>query len=160
MSPLTQILCLIVAANGSPILIRHALRSGLSRPIDGGLRFIDTRPLLGPSKTWTGLLTAIAVTGLLAAALGLPATLGLLIGLSAMTGDLLSSFIKRRLGIASSRPAPMLDQLPESLLPALLAAGPLGLSGQDILLTVTLFFVIEIVLSHLLYRCGLRQYPF
>jgi CDP-2,3-bis-(O-geranylgeranyl)-sn-glycerol synthase len=160
MPPLLQLLCLIVAANGSPILIRLILRSELSRPIDGGVRFIDKRPLLGPSKTWAGLLTAIAVSGLLAAALGLSATLGLLIGVAAMTGDLLSSFIKRRLGILSSRPAPGLDQLPESLLPALLAAGPLGLSGQDILLTVTLFFAIEIALSHLLYRCGLRQYPY
>jgi len=160
MPPLLKLLCLIVVANGSPILIRLLLKSGWNRPVDGSLRFIDQRLLFGPTKTWAGLLTAVAVTGLLATAVGVPATLGLLIGLSAMAGDLLSSFIKRRLGIASSSPAPLLDQLPESLLPALLAAGPLGLSVRDILLAVALFFMIEIALSHLLYRCGQRRYPY
>lgn len=160
MSPLLQVLCLIVVANGSPIVIRLVLNTGLNLPVDSGFRFPDDRPLFGPSKTWIGVVTAIAVTGALAAAIGMPATLGLAIGMSAMAGDLLSSFIKRRLDIASSRPAPVLDQLPESLLPALLAAGPLGLTIGDIVLVVVLFFFIEIALSHLLYRCGLRRHPF
>lgn len=160
MPPLLQLLCLIVVANGSPILIRLILKTGLNRPVDGGLRFIDARPVFGPAKTWAGLVTAVAATGLTATAVGLPAGMGLLIGMSAMTGDLFSSFIKRRLGVESSRPAPVLDQLPESLLPAVLAAGPLGLSGRDVLLAVVLFFLIEIALTHLLYRCGLRPYPY
>lgn len=160
MSPVAQLLCLILAANGSPILVRLTLGARLCAPIDGGHRFTDGRPLLGPSKTWAGFIAAIVAAGALAAAIGLPPLLGASIGLAAMAGDLASSFIKRRLGFVSSKPALILDQLPESLLPALVAAGPLALSGQDILLTVILFFLLEIALSHLLYRLGLREYPF
>lgn len=153
-------LCLLLAANGSPILARLLLGDRLPQPIDGGRRFLDRRPLFGPSKTWLGLGSAVLLTGALAAPLGVAPAVGFAVGVAAMAGDLLSSFIKRRLGLASSRPVPGLDQLPESLLPAAVAAGPLGLTGADILLAVTLFCAIEITLSHLLYRLGLRRYPF
>jgi hypothetical protein len=154
------LLCLVLAANGGPVLTRLLLKDRFAHAIDGGRLLVDQRPVFGPSKTWAGLISAAVFTGALAAPLGVSPILGLSIGLAAMAGDLLSSFIKRRLGLASSRPAPGLDQLPESLFPALLAAGPMGLAGLDILLTVMLFIMIEIASSHLLYRLGLRTYPY
>ncbi|MBK9131319.1 MAG: CDP-archaeol synthase [Gammaproteobacteria bacterium] len=157
-TPIT-LLCLILAANAAPILLWLALGERLGRPLDGGHTLPDGRPVFGPGKTWRGVASAPVACAALAALLGLPPALGAAIGLAAMGGDLLSSFLKRRLGLASSRPAPGLDQIPESLFPALLAAGPLGLGPGEVLLVMALFFVLELVLSHLLYRLGLRRYP-
>lgn len=157
-TPIT-LLCLILAANAAPILLWLMLGERLGRSLDGGRTLPDGRPVFGPAKTWRGVTSAPVVCATIAALLGLSPALGAAIGLAAMGGDLLSSFLKRRLGLASSRPAPGLDQIPESLFPALLAAGPLGLGPGDVLLVVVLFFVLELVLSHLLYRLGLRRYP-
>jgi CDP-2,3-bis-(O-geranylgeranyl)-sn-glycerol synthase len=70
-----------------------------------------------------------------------------------------SSFTKRRLAIASSGRALGIDQIPESLLPALATAWPLGLGVAEVLLVILLFFVGELALSRLLFRLGIRDEP-
>jgi CDP-2,3-bis-(O-geranylgeranyl)-sn-glycerol synthase len=83
-----------------------------------------------------------------------------MIGLAAMLGDLLSSFLKRRLGLASSARALGLDQLPESLLPTAVVAGPLDLSAPQVCGIAAAFFALELLLSRLLYRLRLRKRPY
>ena len=92
--------------------------------------------------------------------LGIPLGLGALIGAAAMTGDALSSFTKRRLGIAPSGRAMGLDQIPESVLPLLLVQGTLGLSSFQILGITDIFFALEIPLARLFYRLGVRKTPY
>jgi hypothetical protein len=58
-----------------------------------------------------------------------------------MAGDLLSSFVKRRLNLPPSSRATGLDQIPESLLPALVCRGALSSSGLDIAICVGVFLV-------------------
>jgi CDP-2,3-bis-(O-geranylgeranyl)-sn-glycerol synthase len=77
-----------------------------------------------------------------------------------MLGDLVSSFIKRRLGMPASSRATGLDQIPESLLPALACSPMLGLSFVDICVVVAAFFIGEIVLSLMLFKWHLRDRPF
>jgi CDP-2,3-bis-(O-geranylgeranyl)-sn-glycerol synthase len=77
-----------------------------------------------------------------------------------MIGDLLSSFIKRRLAMASSSQASGLDQIPESLLPLLACRGALAITYLDMLIILVLFFVGEVVLSRLLFKLGLRDRPY
>ncbi len=158
--PILQLLLLLIIANGGPILARKLLRRHFAWPVDGGRRFRDGRPLLGEAKTWRGILAALLLSALCAPLLGLSVAWGLLIGAAAMAGDLLSSFIKRRLGYPSSSMALGLDQIPESLLPALLAAGELQLTIGDILLVVVLFLLVELALSRLLFRMGIRKQPY
>ena len=74
-------------------------------------------------------------------ALGLPWTLGLKVAAGAMLGDLTASFIKRRLRYPASAPVPLLDQIPEALLPALLVKAELALTWSD-LAVVTLAFAL------------------
>jgi CDP-2,3-bis-(O-geranylgeranyl)-sn-glycerol synthase len=45
-------------ADVAPIAAKHLLGARWQAPLDGGWRFVDGRPLLGPSKTWRGLLAA------------------------------------------------------------------------------------------------------
>jgi len=76
-----------------------------------------------------------------------------------MAGDLLASFIKRRMGIPSSGMALGLDQIPESLL-ALLLVEPLYRFGTgQIVAMVVLFLVAELVLSRILYALRIRKRP-
>ncbi len=77
-----------------------------------------------------------------------------------MTGDLVSSFTKRRMGLAPSSMAPGIDQVPESALPLLLLMDPLGLSALDLVLGVAVFWIGELVLSRLLFQIGMRDRPY
>jgi CDP-2,3-bis-(O-geranylgeranyl)-sn-glycerol synthase len=68
-------------------------------------------------KTIRGIVLATLATAAAAAVLGLGWKCGGLVGIVAMAGGLLASFIKRRLGLAPSSQAIGLDQIPESLFP-------------------------------------------
>ena len=157
---IARLLLLLVIVNGAPILARWLLGSHGAWPVDGGRRYADGRPLLGPAKTWRGLFAALLAGALAAPPLGLSPLLGLQLAAAAMAGDLLSSFLKRRLGYASSSMALGLDQIPEALLPALLAMPYLQLSLAEVLWVVALFFAVELLLSRLLYRLGIRREPY
>jgi CDP-2,3-bis-(O-geranylgeranyl)-sn-glycerol synthase len=157
---IAQMLILLALANGTPVFASKILGARFSQPIDGGMRFFDGRPLFGPSKTIRGALLAILVTTAGAPLIGLDWTIGALVGLSAMIGDLLSSFIKRRLAMASSSQASGLDQIPESLLPLLACRGAPAITYLDMLIILVLFFVGEVVLSRLLFKLGLRDRPY
>jgi CDP-2,3-bis-(O-geranylgeranyl)-sn-glycerol synthase len=115
---------------------------------------------LGKSKTYRGVAFSLVGTVLVAGLLGLPWEIGLLVGGLAMTGDCLSSFIKRRLGYDSSGMALGLDQIPESLLPLLGVWGALSLSAIGIMATVVAFMVFELLVSPLLYTFHIRRHPY
>lgn len=154
------LLILLLVANGTPVVMKKLFAGRAARPIDGGRNFRDGRPLLGPSKTWRGLATAVVATALAGWALGVGVLLGALVGVAAHLGDLASSFTKRRLGIRTSGQALGLDQLPESVLPALVAAWPLGLGVAEVVAVAVLFLVGELALSRVLYRLKLRDEPY
>lgn len=153
------LLLLLLVANGSPILARMALRGRYDAALDGGHRLADGRPMLGPSKTWRGLAAAVLLTTLCAALFGLSWWIGVMIGVLAMAGDAVSSFVKRRLGIPSGGMAIGLDHIPESLLPLLACRPLLGLGWIDILLLSLAFMVANLVMSRVLFHLGVREHP-
>jgi hypothetical protein len=155
-----RLLLLLGAANTAPIVAKRMLGERWNAPLDGGLRFVDGRPLLGPSKTLRGLVAAVVLSTLGAVALDVPWLAGTIIGATAMTGDALSSFVKRRLGVAPSGRATGLDQIPESLLPLLAVQGLLHLSPALIVAVTLAFFALEIPLARWSYRRGLRDRPY
>jgi CDP-diglyceride synthetase len=140
------LLALVVLANALPALL--GLLLGPARALDGGRCLpLDGRPLLGRSKTWRGLLASLVGTTLAAPVLGLPWTLGLEVAAGAMLGDLAASFTKRRLGRPPSASVPLLDQVPEALVPALAAKGQLALGWADLWVLVLAFIAVDIVLT-------------
>ena len=157
---LPYLVMLILVANGSPILIRNILGDIASCPLDAGKIWRDHQPILGSSKTWRGLFSSVFFTIVVAVSLGYDFVFGMLVAVLAMTGDLLSSFIKRRLKMEPSRMAPFLDQLPESLFPALYMMQVMLLTWMDIVIIVVAFIVLEYFLSQILYRLGIRKRPY
>ena len=147
---ISHLVLLLIIANGTPALLGLVLGPRWNRALDNNRQFPDNRPLLGPSKTLRGLFSAIVVTGLLAPLFELSILEGASFALLAMLGDLCSSFIKRRIGIASSRSVPLLDQIPESILPLWGLQTVLGSSGSEMAFAVAIFIVIDLLLSGLL----------
>lgn len=155
-----KLLLLILVANAAPILANHLARGIPKTPLDGGRLFWDGRPLLGESKTWRGLFSAVLLTVICAWLLALPLGMAAIVALWAMCGDLCASFIKRRLKLASSDKALLLDQLPESLFPALYAQWYFGLGGGSVIAIVLLFIIIELAVSPLAFRLKIRKRPY
>lgn len=157
---MTQAIALLIAANGAPVLINKALGKRWAWPVDNKLKLHDGHRLFGNTKTWRGLCSAILSTTLIAILSGIEPLTGILFGALAMAGDMLASFLKRRMGRAESSRARGLDTVPESLLPILVLKEPLALSLIDIMLIAALFFLIEELLSPVLYRLHIRKRPY
>jgi CDP-2,3-bis-(O-geranylgeranyl)-sn-glycerol synthase len=155
-----QLMLLLTVANGAPVIAARLAGQHLPYPLDFGATLGDGRPLFGKSKTIRGIVAAILSTSLAAMLVGLDWKLGAVVAGTAMAGDLLSSFVKRRLGLPPSSRATGLDQIPESLLPLLACQNALALSALDIAICVSGFLVGEIVLSRPLYRLHLRDRPY
>ncbi|MBS3805154.1 MAG: CDP-archaeol synthase [Oleiphilaceae bacterium] len=150
---------LLVVANGSPVLAQRLLQERWSASLDGGRTCRDGRRLLGADKTWRGLLSGSLGCGLAASLMGLGSIFGLFFGLMALLGDLASSFIKRRVGLAPGARATGLDQLPEAVLPLLLAMAWLDIGWVSLVVTALVFTILNIVISPALHRLGIRRRP-
>lgn len=155
-----KLLLLIIIANGAPIFIRVLFNDGFSLAIDFGQKLPDNKRVFGDSKTWRGLIAALIITGAAALLLGYSVETGFLIALYAVSGDLVSSFIKRRLSMPPSSMAPLLDQVPESLLPAIMLRQQFTLDIFSVIQLVLIFVIIELLLSHILYKWGVRNKPY
>ena len=155
-----QLLLLITAANGAPLLLKKLLGPLFDYPLDFNRPFFDGYPLFGKAKTYRGIAAALIVTPILSTVLGLTPMLGFTIALAAMFGDLCSSFIKRRLRLQASDKMTGLDQIPESLFPLLACKSSMGLSWSHLLLMEIVFVIGAILLSKLLFSWHLRDKPY
>ena len=150
----------LMGINGVPILLTKMLGQRFSYPIDCNRLFFDGRPILGASKTFRGLISALLVSVLMGSIFAIPFHTSLLFGALSMAGDMTSSFIKRRLGLVSSSMTLGLDQIPESLFPLLGWKVLLGFSIEQIIVIVVAFFLIELILSRLLFWLRIRKTPY
>jgi len=154
---IVDLVFLIVVANASPILATYAMRNRFDYPVDTGFMLSDGRPLFGESKSIRGIVATLALTPIAAITIGHPAICGVLVGTYAMLGDLLSSFVKRRMRLPPSSRAPVLDQLPEALLPTIILAPEVGLSAGEVTVVVVTFFLLAVTLSPMLFNLGIRN---
>ena len=155
-----QLLILLIVANGSPVVAKRIFGKNFAQPLDGNIKFVDSRPFFGGSKTIRGILAAISTTSAAAPLLGLSPLIGLVVATTAMAGDLLSSFLKRRIGLQPSSKAVGLDQIPESLFPLLACGQMLSLTAMDVVVGTAIFFVGELALSRVLFRLHVRDRPY
>ncbi|MEM1938479.1 MAG: CDP-2,3-bis-(O-geranylgeranyl)-sn-glycerol synthase [Acidilobaceae archaeon] len=149
-----------MVANATPVLSKGKI------PIDFNKKFIDGRRLLGDGKTWEGLivgLTAGTITGLILALImreSILIEIGILASLGAMIGDIIASFIKRRLRLERGEPAPILDQL-NFYIGAVIV---LYIAGYRFTLAILLILAIISGLLHILanivaYKLKLKRVP-
>lgn len=155
-----QLLILIIIANGAPILIRVLLHDKFAYAVDFQCKLPDDKPLFGSSKTWRGVFASLLATSAAAWLFGYPSQTGFLVALYVIAGDLISSFIKRRMALAPSSPAFFLDQVPESLIPSYLMRQQFNLEISSVILLVLIFIMINLTTSQVLYSLGIRKRPY
>lgn len=148
-------------ANAMPVVL------GGGSPIDGNRKFVDGRPIFGQGKTIRGFIVGLiagSIVGLLQGAVlgqlyAYPLR-GFLLTFGALLGDLLGSFIKRRLNISRGDMAPVLDQLGFVVF-ALLLTSPLVLPGWDVVLTILVITPpIHLAANLAGYKMGLKSRPY
>jgi hypothetical protein len=116
-----KLVVLLTVANGAPVIATKLFGTLLNQPLDRGAAFIDGRPILGSSKTFTA-------TTAFAPILDFEWIDGFIMASAAMVGDVSSSFLKRRPNLRPSSRATGIDQIPECLLPAIAIRSTLGLT--------------------------------
>jgi hypothetical protein len=155
-----KLVSLLSVANGTPVIAGQLFGNYFSRPLDCDVIFVDGRPVFGHSKTMRGIILSLVATTAIAPALGFAWTSGLIIAAVAMSGDLLSSFVKRRVGLPPSSRATGLDQIPECLLPTIAIRSILSLSAFDVVSVVIIFVLGQVLLSQLFFRWNIRNRPY
>lgn len=130
-------LALLIAANATPVLAARLLGKRWAAPLHARR--------LGAHKTWRGIVAGLLASTFAGALLPCGAALGAGVGALALAGDLASSFVKRRLRLPPGSAAPLLDQLPEALLPLLVFAQALELPGSAVLGTALLFTLLDML---------------
>jgi len=140
-------LLLLILANSLPWIAGRMLGHRWGAPLDLGVTLPDGRRLLGSHKTWRGVAAGVGGCTLAAAVVGLPGWTGAAFATLSMLGDALSSFCKRRLGIAPGRDVPLLDQLPEALLPLLALHASLALGPTRLAAVAGAFTLLDLLAS-------------
>jgi CDP-2,3-bis-(O-geranylgeranyl)-sn-glycerol synthase len=155
-----------MVANGSPVVIGRMLDN--KHPIDFGKNFLDGYRILGDGKTWEGFVGGIAAGTLSGLILGLlfskPLelfTVGLLSSLGALIGDIIGSFIKRRLKLERGHPAPILDQL-DFYFGAILFLYVAGykLSIIAVLIFAPVIWILHRTTNYLAYKLRMKSEPY
>ena len=153
-----KLLLILITANGIPVILHRCLGSTFSQPVDGGLLLSDGYPLFGYSKTWRGIFSGISGATLVAFPLDLPLLFAMIFATLSLLGDLLSSFIKRRLKRPPSSKFIGLDQIPEALLPLITGAYWLDYDWHTIIIVTLSFFLINLFTPAVLSLLGIRLF--
>jgi CDP-2,3-bis-(O-geranylgeranyl)-sn-glycerol synthase len=146
-------------ANAMPVLVGGGL------PVDFGKDLFDGKPIFGKNKTFRGFLVGLIVgtgVGLVESAIfDYPAVFGVLLSLGALVGDLVGSFVKRRLGISPGGMLPVLDQV-DFVLGAIVFSLPVfsgSLSWNLVLAVLILTPPIHLLTNVGAYKLGLKSNP-
>lgn len=145
-------------ANMTPCLAANIY--GRGHPLDLGRDFLDGRRILGDGKTLEGLISGL-VAGSAVGFIFSRFLEGFALALGAMIGDIIGSFLKRRLGIERGRPAPILDQL-DFVIGAILVARLLGFiyDSRTILIILVITPFLHVGANALGYLLGLKDVPY
>lgn len=96
-------------ANATPVIF------GRGKPLDLGKKFVDGKPIFGENKTFGGFISGLIIGSAVGLAENIlfeyPIAFGFVTALGALIGDLIKSFIKRRIGKKPGEILPLADQL-------------------------------------------------
>jgi CDP-2,3-bis-(O-geranylgeranyl)-sn-glycerol synthase len=144
-------------ANGSPVIF------GGGKPLDFGKNFSGRR-IFGPHKTIRGLaagmLAGFIIAGAESAFLPYMLVIGIMLSIGTHAGDLLGSFVKRRLDLAAGMSVPLMDQYLFFII-ALLFALPFGHmpSAYGILFLIVLTGLLHILTNMGAHKLKLKEVP-
>ena len=149
-----------------------AMAFSSNTPLDFNKICFDGRRWIGNGVTWGGLIGGTLVGTLVGLIQGILSSyvplephltiitgilFGFTMGLGALLGDAMGSFIKRRIGIERGQPAPLLDQL-DFVVGALLLSSLVYFENYYIIIVVVIITPILHLLTNMLgYALGLKE---
>ena len=142
-------LAMLIAANSTPWIVGKLSGAVGAWPMDGGKRARDGERWLGSHKTWRGFITGSAAAAMISELCNGNVWTGAGFGALSLLGDAASSCFKRRLRRDPGAEVPLIDQLPECLLPLLVYGPQLRLDFYDVLGVTLVFSITGIALTRL-----------
>ncbi|WP_304105635.1 CDP-2,3-bis-(O-geranylgeranyl)-sn-glycerol synthase [Methanobrevibacter ruminantium] len=159
------------------------LAFGGGTPVDGGKEYKDGRRLIGNGVTWKGFINGTILGTIVGGILGiigsfygdlnvltsgviaLPVygsiigglTLGFLMAFGALLGDLVGSFIKRRMGLQSGEPAPIMDQLDFVVGALILSLLVVKISWEFFIIIAVLTLILHLGSNMIAYLLGIKD---
>ena len=159
------------------------LAFGGGTPVDGGKEYKDGRRLIGNGVTWKGFINGTILGTIVGGILGiigsfygdlnvltsgviaLPVygsiigglTLGFLMAFGALLGDLVGSFIKRRMGLQSGEPAPIMDQLDFVAGALILSLLVVKISWEFFIIIAVLTLILHLGSNMIAYLLGIKD---
>ena len=165
-------------ANATPVLL------GGGKPIDGGRILSDGHRLFGDGKTIRGFFVGVffgpltgigqiiaapylsplmemyvTVTPEMQHVLYMTLPAAFLLSVGALLGDLVGSFLKRRINVKSGNPSPVLDQIGFILMALILASPFLQPSAGYVVVIIFITLGIHWISNALGYVLGLKKNP-
>ncbi|MDI9620045.1 MAG: CDP-2,3-bis-(O-geranylgeranyl)-sn-glycerol synthase [Candidatus Nezhaarchaeota archaeon] len=144
-------------ANAAPLILARFVVN--RKPMDLGRCWVDGRRILGDNKSIEGFASGV-LAGLLVGTVLDDAARGFLMGLGAMIGDVLGSFVKRRLNIEEGASAPVLDQYLFMVVALLLsrAAGYIP-SREQLLVILIATPILHVTSNYVAYLFKMKSKP-
>jgi len=144
-------------ANMAPVVISSLLKN--RRPLDLGRKFIDGKRVLGDNKTFEGLIFSLAI-GITVGLVQGRVRDGVLLSIGANVGDLVGSFMKRRLNISSGMSLPIIDQEGFLVASMIFISGRYNFSVDEIVFLLSFTFIAHVVANVIAYILHLKPVPY
>ncbi len=159
-------------ANMAPVIVKKIFNN-LAFPLDFN-KTLKNKPIFGKNKTFRGLIFGILFAVIITylqfllynnnVFVDISITdysnwllIGFLMGFGTIFGDLMESFVKRRIGYEPGRPFIPFDQL-DFVIGALIFVFPLiKLSSNKIIIILLLSFVLHVIVNHLAFHLKIRK---
>ncbi len=168
----TRAYALAMVANAAPVMVKPVIDKFGRHRVDFGKKAWDGRDIFGRNKSWEGIVAAI-VMSVLASTIFIYfeknpwwVAYGFISAVGAMCGDLLNSFMKRRLSLGPGECFIPCDQLSFLLVAHmfLYLSGVYAFVGVELSARVLAFGVVASLFLHLLtnlfaYALGLKDVP-
>ncbi len=163
-------------ANMAPVIFKNSFK-WMAIPVDGG-NMLRGKPLFGPHKTLRGFVvgTLLAILVSLVQAYfskypameqfsiidfgqgyGFAAMVGFLMGFGALFGDLMKSFIKRRIGIEAGKPFIPFDEIDFAIGGLAFSALAIDIPWHIAMVSLGLAFIFHIITNHLAFYLKIRN---
>lgn len=156
-------------ANAVPVLANKVpILKNLNAPLDFGQTYRGKR-VFGENKTWRGLIIGVVVASLAAVVIGKlnqnvigtsgQLTVGFLLGLGALIGDAVESFIKRQVGIKPGHAWVPFDQLDYIIGGLIFVSFVASLPVWAIITIIFVYSCLHIAVSYFGYLFGFKKQP-
>ena len=159
------------------------LAFGGGTPVDGGKNYSDGRRIIGNGVTWKGCINGTILGTVVGIVLGIIGTyfgdlsaltggvvdlhvygsviggliLGFLMAFGALLGDAVGSFIKRRIGLQSGEPAPIMDQLDFVLGALILSLLVVRISWEMFIIIALISLILHLGSNTVAYLLGIKD---